>query len=105
VFLSANSLNIQVFRAVADLHVKRKDLTSLFGKKDTINEIISGGKRKNHGLCVLLAEQRCQVLALDMQSPWRDNAILLITRVSVGQFIKQHSPISMARRQNERRPR
>jgi hypothetical protein len=29
------------------LHVKRKDLTSLFGKKDTINEIISGGKRKS----------------------------------------------------------
>ena len=28
------------------LHVKRKDLTSLFGKKDTINELISGGKQK-----------------------------------------------------------
>jgi hypothetical protein len=28
------------------LHVKRKDLTSLFGKKDTINEMISGGNQK-----------------------------------------------------------
>lgn len=26
------------------LHVKRKDLISLFGKKDVIMEIISGGK-------------------------------------------------------------
>jgi hypothetical protein len=39
------------------LHVKRKDLTSLFRKKDTINEIISGGKRRNHGLCVAIPDE------------------------------------------------
>ena len=36
------------------LHVKRKDLTSLFGRKDKIDEIISGGKLRNHGLCVAI---------------------------------------------------
>lgn len=36
------------------LHVKRKDLTSLLGKKDAINEIISEGKRRNHKLCVAI---------------------------------------------------
>src|SRR4051812_8487273 len=39
------------------LHVKRKDLTSLFGKKDTMDEIISGGKFRNHGLCVAIPDE------------------------------------------------
>ncbi|KUM55391.1 hypothetical protein ACN42_g11896 [Penicillium freii] len=39
------------------LHVKRKDLTSLFGRKDTMDEIISGGKRRNHGLCVAIPDE------------------------------------------------
>jgi hypothetical protein len=38
------------------LHVKRKVLTSLLGKKDTINEIILGGKQKSHGLCVDISD-------------------------------------------------
>jgi hypothetical protein len=45
------------------LHVKRKDLTSLFGKKDTINEIISGGKRRNHGLCAAIPDgEACEAI-------------------------------------------
>jgi hypothetical protein len=28
----------------------------LFGKKDTINEIFSGGKRETHGLCVAIPD-------------------------------------------------
>lgn len=39
------------------LHVKRKDLTSLFGRKDTMEEIISGGKRRNHGLCAAIPDE------------------------------------------------
>lgn len=39
------------------LHVKRKDLTSLFGRKDTMDEIISAGKRRNHGLCAAIADE------------------------------------------------
>lgn len=40
------------------LHVKRKDLTSLFGRKDTMDRIISGGKCRNHGLCVAIPTRR-----------------------------------------------
>lgn len=39
------------------LHVKRKDLTSLFGRKDTIIEINSGGERRNPGLCVDIPDE------------------------------------------------
>lgn len=39
------------------LYVKRKDLTSLFGRKDTMDETISGGKRRNHGLCVAIPDK------------------------------------------------
>lgn len=40
------------------LHVERKDLTSLFGRKHTIDEMISGGMRRNHGLCVAVPGER-----------------------------------------------
>lgn len=39
------------------LHVKRKDLTSLFGRKGTMDKIISGGKRRNHGLFVAIPDE------------------------------------------------
>lgn len=39
------------------LHVKRKDLTSLFSRKDTIEEIISRGKRRNHGLYAAIPDE------------------------------------------------
>jgi propanediol utilization protein len=39
------------------LHVKRKDLTSLFGRKDTMDEITSGGKLRNHGLRVAIPDE------------------------------------------------
>jgi hypothetical protein len=39
------------------LHVKRKDLTSLFGRIDTMNELNSGVKRRNHGLSVVIPNE------------------------------------------------
>lgn len=39
------------------LYVKRKDLTSLFGRKDTMDEIISEGNRRNHRLCVAIPDE------------------------------------------------
>jgi hypothetical protein len=39
------------------LHVKRKDLTSLFRRKETMDELNSGGKRRNHGLCVAIPDE------------------------------------------------
>jgi len=39
-----------------DLHVKRKDLTTLFGRKDTMIEIISGGKLRNEEICTAILD-------------------------------------------------
>jgi hypothetical protein len=39
------------------LQVKRKDLTSLFGKKDTMDEINSGGKLRNHEPSVAISDE------------------------------------------------
>jgi hypothetical protein len=36
------------------LYVKCKDLTSLFGKKNIIDKLNSGSKRRNHGLYVAI---------------------------------------------------
>jgi hypothetical protein len=39
------------------LHVKCKDLTYLFSRKHTMDEIISGGKPRNHGLYVAIPDE------------------------------------------------
>ena len=40
------------------LYVKRKDWAYLFGRKNTMDEMIPAGKRRNHGLCVAIPGER-----------------------------------------------